>query len=34
LLSGGDVTRPRRTSWYDCLSEKVEEGLAKPASNA
>jgi transposase len=28
LLSGGDITRPRRTNWYDRLSEKVEEGLA------
>ncbi len=33
LLSGGDITRPRRMNWYDRLSanveEKVEEGLAK-----
>lgn len=28
LLSGGDITRPRRTNWYDRLSENVEEGLA------
>jgi len=28
LLSGGDITRPRRTNWYDRLSEIVEEGLA------
>lgn len=29
LLSGADITRPRRTRWYDRLSEKVEEGLAQ-----
>ena len=29
LLSGGDITRPRPTRWYDVLSEKVEEGLAQ-----
>jgi len=29
LLSGGDITRPRRTNWYDRLSENVEEGLAR-----
>jgi len=28
LLSGGDITRPRRSNWYDRLSEKVEAGLA------
>jgi len=34
LLSGGDITRPRQTRWYDILSEKVEEGLAPTASAA
>ena len=34
LLSGGDITRPRRTSWYDRLSENVEEGLAKTVCGA
>jgi hypothetical protein len=33
LLSGSDITRPRRTNWYDRMSEHVEEkageGLAK-----
>lgn len=29
LLSGADITRPRRTRWYDRLSEKVEEDLAQ-----
>jgi hypothetical protein len=29
LLSGGDITRPRRSRWYDRISEKVEEGLAE-----
>lgn len=29
LLSGADITRPRRTRWYDRLSEKVEDGLAQ-----
>lgn len=34
LLSGADVTRPRRTKWYDRLSENVEEGLARTHSGA
>lgn len=29
LLSGADITRPRRTRWYDRLSEKVEDELAQ-----
>jgi transposase len=34
LLSGADITRPRRTSWYDRLSTNVEEGLATTPSGA
>jgi transposase len=34
LLSGDDITRPRRTNWYDRLSENVEEGLARTPSGA
>ena len=34
LLSGVDITRPRRTRWYDRLSENVEEALAKAPSDA
>lgn len=34
LLSGEDITRPRRTKWYDRLSRNVEEALAKVPSDA
>lgn len=34
LLSGADITRPRRSRWYDRLSENVEEALAKSSSDA
>jgi transposase len=34
LLSGADITRPRRGRWYDRLSENVEEVLATTASGA
>lgn len=34
LLSGADITRPRRSRWYDRLSENVEEVLAKSPSDA
>ena len=34
LLSGVGITRPRRTRWYDRLSERVEEGLAITAAGA
>jgi transposase len=29
LLSGEDITRPRRSKWYDRLSRNVEDVLAK-----
>jgi hypothetical protein len=29
LLSGEDITRPRRSKWYDRLSGNVEDALAK-----
>ncbi len=34
LLSGVDITRPRRMRWYDRLSENVEDGLATAPSGA
>jgi transposase len=34
LLSGEDITLPRRTKWYDRLSGNVEGGLAKTTSGA
>jgi transposase len=34
LLSGADITRPQQVRWYDVLSEKVEDGLARMPRDA
>ncbi len=34
ILSGADITRPRRSRWYDRLSENVEEVLTRSPSGA